>query len=284
MASPESPGAAAPPDVPLARPPGGDAARQRPRPAEQLVLLDSSDLGQMTRTLAQSRARGILVTSGLAAEQVVDLRAGLCRPLSVRRPLHPLLTPGTTVHSRLVSDYRGKSYTVAELGTWASGFGLAPRFLAALEQALDEMLMNALFAAPRNASGGPRYAHLPASQRVELVAPPHEQAVVRFGADTRRIVVAVRDHFGALRASTVLGYLIRCAESQRLRKSPLEDKLSGSGVGLYLITTAASELLFRLRRGHLTELVFTLYRERPRPLRALVFDDDATTLPLDDVT
>ena len=242
------------------------------------MLLPDSDLVHMTHTLAQSAARGVLCTQGLQPEQLTALRAGLSRPLSVRRPLHPLLDPQTTIQSRQVSDYRGKDYTVAEIGTWAAGFGLAPRFLAALEQALDEMLMNALFAAPRNASGGPRYSHLPASERVALTAAPDEQAVVRFGADARRIVIAVRDRFGALRATTVLGYLIRCAESQRLRKSPIEDKLSGSGVGLFLITTSASELLFRLRRGRLTELVFTLYRDRPRPLRALVFDDDASTL------
>ena len=147
-------------------------------------------------------------------------------------------------------------------------------------QALDEMLMNALFAAPRNKSGGPRYGHLPASERIALVAPPDEQVTVRYGADARRVVIAVSDRFGALRAVTVLAYLLRCAESQRLRKSPIEDKISGSGVGLFLITTSASELLFRLRRGRLTELVFTLYRERSRPLRALVFDDDAARPPL----
>jgi hypothetical protein len=194
------------------------------------------------------------------------------------RPLHPLLATTTTVHSRLVSDYRNKDYTVAEVTTWASEFGLAPRHSAAIEQALDEMLLNALYAAPRDAQGGPRYSRLPAAERLLVRAPPDEQAVVRFGADSRRVVVSVRDRFGALRAATVLAYLIRCAESQRLRTSPIEDKLSGSGVGLFMIATAASELLFRLRRGRLTELVFALYRDRPRPLRALVLDDDERPL------
>ena len=50
---------------------------------------------------------------------------------------------------------RAANYTVAEIGTWASDLGLAPRYSAAIEQALDEMLLNALFAAPRSASGGP---------------------------------------------------------------------------------------------------------------------------------
>jgi hypothetical protein len=250
--------------------------RQWQKPSAQLILLPAPDLEAMTRGLAASTARGVLCTLGLREDQVLALRAGLSRPLSVRRPLHPLLAPATTIHSRLVSDYRGKDYTVAEIGTWAGELGLSPRYCDALEQALDEMLLNALFAAPRTAGGTPRYSHFSAAERLTVRAPPDEQAVVRFAADPQRIVISVRDRFGALRASTVLGYLIRCAESQRLRKSPIEAKISGSGVGLFLITSSASELLFRLRRGRLTELVFALYRERPRPLRALIFDDDAS--------
>ena len=279
MASPGEP-KPAPSDEPASPPLLGRSSPPRPKPGAELVLLADSDLLSLTRTLAQSTARGVLCTQGLPPEHVSALRAGLARPPSVRRPLHPLLAPQTPVHSRLVSDYRGKDYTVAEIGTWASELGLAPRYSAALEQALDEMLLNALFAAPRSATGGPRYGHLPAAERLLLRAPPDEQAVVRFGADARRVVISVRDRFGALRAATVLSYLIRCAESQRLRTSPIEDKVSGSGVGLFLITSSASELLFRLRQGRLTELVFTLYRERPRPLRALVFDDDAAEQPI----
>lgn len=253
-----------------------NAVALRPRPSAQLVLLPEPDLEAMTRALARSSARGVLCTQGIPEDQVGPLRAGLSRPLSVRRPLHPLLAPTTTIHSRLVSDYRGKDYTVAEIGTWAGDLGLSPRYCDAVEQALDEMLLNALFAAPRSESGIPRYSHYPPSERITIKAPLDEQAVVRFGADAKRVVISVRDRFGALRAATVLGYLIRCAESQRLRRSPIEAKISGSGVGLFLITTSASELLFRLRRGRLTELVFALYRDRPRPLRALVFDDDVT--------
>ncbi len=249
------------------------------RAGSQLALLGESDLLAMAQLLLAGPARGVLATQGLLAEQIAALRAGFSRPLSARRPLHPLLALATTIHSRLVSDYRDKDYTVAEVGTWAESLGLSPRFSAAIEQAVDEMLLNALFAAPRKPSGGPRYDHLSAAERLLIKAPAGEQPVVRFGADARRVVVAVRDCFGALRASTVLTYLCRCADSQRSRSSPLENKVSGSGVGLFLITTSASELVFRLRRGRLTELVFALYRERPRPLRALIFDDDVPPPP-----
>jgi hypothetical protein len=254
-------------------------ASLKTKSGSQIALQGDSDLLAMAQALLARTARGVVATQGLQAAQAQLLRVGLGRPLSARRPLHPLLAHGTPVYSRLVSDYRDKDYTVAELGTWASDLGLAPRYSAAIEQALDEMLLNALYAAPRTPSGGPRYGHLSASERLLLKAPPAEQAVVRYGADQQRVVIAVRDRFGALRADTVLAYLARCAESQLARKSPLEDKASGSGVGLFLIATSASELLFRLRAGRLTEVVFALYRHRPRPLRALVFDDDLAGRP-----
>lgn len=273
MTRPEEP-PGTPPGKPESASPYDTAPHRNPR--AQLLLIPEPDLEAMARTLARSSARGVLCTQGIPEEQLSALRAGLTRPLSVRRPLHPLLAPTTTIHSRLVGDYRGKDYTVAEIGTWAGDLGLSPRYCDSVEQALDEMLLNALFAAPRSDSGIPRYSHYPPAERLLIKAPADEQAVVRFGADAKRIVISVRDRFGALRAATVLGYLIRCTESQRLRRSPLETKISGSGVGLFLITTSASELMFRLRRGRLTELVFTMYRDRPRPLRALLFDDDVT--------
>lgn len=254
-------------------------ASPKARPGSQIALLAEPDLLPMAQLLLAGPARGVLVTQGFSPEQIASLRAGLVRPPSARRPLHPLLARSTPVHARLVSDYRSKDTTVAEVGIWAESLGLPRRFSTALEQAVDEMLLNALFAAPRTPTGGPRYAGLTAAERLLIQAPPEEQPLVRFAADARRVVVAVRDRFGALRASTVLSYLLRCADSQRARKSPLEHKVSGSGVGLFLTTNAASELLFRLRRGCLTELVFALYRDRPRPLRALLFDDDTPPAP-----
>jgi hypothetical protein len=254
-------------------------ASPKARPGSQIALFGESDLLPMAQLLLAGPARGVVSTQGLLAEQVLALRTGLGRPPSVRRPLHPLLALATPIHSRHVSDYREKDYVVAEVGQWAESLGLLPRFSAAMEQALDEMLLNALYAAPRTPGGGPRYDHVPLAERLLLKAPPAEQPVVRFAADTRRVVVSVRDCFGALRASTVLAYLCRCADSQRTRRSPLENKVSGSGVGLFLITSSASELLFRLRRGKLTELVFAMYRERARPLRALIFDDDIPIPP-----
>ena len=136
-------------------------------------------------------------------------------------------------------------------------------------------LLNALYDAPRGPRGTPRYAEIPPSERVLIQALPGESAWVRFASDGSRLAVGVSDRMGQLRRHTVLSYLERCASAQLRHQSPLEDKTSGSGVGLFLTAMAASELLFRLRQGQSTEIVFCQYLSRPRPLRVLVVDDDA---------
>lgn len=112
------------------------------------------------------------------------------------------------------------------------------------------------------------------SDRVLLQALPGESARVRFATDGVRLAVGVSDRMGRLRRRTVLDYLIRCATAQQRHQSPLENKNLGRSRPL-LTATAASELIFRLRSGRLTEIVFCQYLSRPRPLRVLVVDDDA---------
>jgi hypothetical protein len=239
-----------------------------------ILMLAEGDVLAMTTALQNTRLRGVLSSAGLTPEQAAELRAGLSRPLSARRPLHPLLSRDASVRSLTIGDYRSKDTAVHQLSNWAAGRGLSPRSVSAFEQAMDELLLNALYDAPQDANGRPRYVGLSPRQRLDSKALPGEHAEVRYGSDARRIVVAVRDRFGALRRSTILDYLIRCASAQNARRSPLEEKASGSGVGLYLVAGAASELLFRLRRGRFTEVAYVIYRDRPRPLRSLLIDDE----------
>ena len=169
-------------------------------------------------SLTQTEAPGILSTVTLSPQQAAELRIRLTQPPTVRRPLHPLLARSTVILQRSVDSYQRKNQVVAELGDWARNQRLADRHAAALEQAVDEMLLNALYSAPRDAQGNSKYAELSTAERARHQAPPAEQALVRFGCDAHRLVVAVRDPFGALQVGTVLRYLLHCAQSQQQRK------------------------------------------------------------------
>lgn len=248
-------------------------------PRNPMVLVDEPELSGMLKALRERAGpgplRGVMATAGRPPEEVERLRLRLLRRPSALRPLHPLLVPGTPVSTLRVTDYEDKNRAVARLGDWAAQ-QLPRRDAAALEGALDELLLNALYDAPRDPSGAPRYRDLLPAQRAVLPPVPSEHAEVRYACDRERLVVAVEDSFGALRADTVLDYLTRCAEAQHLRLSPLERKASGAGIGLFLVACAASELLFRLADGSRTQVVFALRRDRTaRPLRALVLDERA---------
>lgn len=247
----------------------------RGSPRMPLVLLPSADLLGLSRALVDSSAKGAISTANLPDEAVSSLAQRLLRPKTVRKPLHPLLSATATLFEHEVCNYQEKGLAVTMVADWAQSLGLPSRHVLALEQAVDELLLNALYDAPRGPRGTPRYAEIPPSERVLIQALPGESAWVRFASDGSRLAVGVSDRMGQLRRHTVLSYLERCASAQLRHQSPLEDKTSGSGVGLFLTAMAASELIFRLRQGQSTEIVFCQYLSRPRPLRVLVVDDDA---------
>lgn len=244
---------------------------------DPMELVDEPELYGMLKALRERAGagpvRGVLATAGRSPDEVSRLRMRLVRRPSALRPLHPLLAPQTMVSTLQVTDYADKDRAVARIGDWAAEH-LPRRDAAALEGALDELLLNALYDAPRDASGAPRYRDLSPAQRAVLLPFPSEYAEVRYAGDRERVVVAVEDRFGALRADTVLDYLTRCAEAQLARSNPLERKAGGAGIGLFLVAYAASELLFRLAAGRRTQVVFAIRRDRSaRPLRALVLDE-----------
>ncbi|HND10066.1 MAG TPA: hypothetical protein PKO07_20215 [Pseudomonadota bacterium] len=247
--------------------------RKAPGGKERLLLLPDADLLGLATALAQSSATGAVSAAQLPVDILDGIRQRILRPGTVRRPLHPLLSASCRVTEMEVSDYREKALTVGIVADWASAQGLPSRHVLALEQAVDELLLNALYDAPRDASGSPRYASVSPADRVFLRALAGESARVRFASDGVRVAVGVADFLGHLRRNTVLDYLIRCATAQARHASPLEQKKSGAGVGLFLTAMAASELLFRLWRGRLTEIVFCQYLSRPRPLRVLLVDE-----------
>lgn len=241
-----------------------------------IVLPESGGVLALCQALADPRRRAALAEAEPAG---VGEALRLCRPPSLQRPLHPLLRRGAPLQRYEVDSYHSKGVAVEQAARLAEMHGLRPRAVAALEQAADELLLNAL----RCAQGA--QANDSDHDRAAPRLPAEDRAVLRCGGDARRFVIAVRDRFGGLRRETVLAYLTRCAEAQRERRSPLQPPSPnagagqpGAGVGLYLVACSAWELLFRLRPGHLTEVVCAFPLRTPLgqgapPLRALVFQE-----------
>ena len=172
--------------------------------------------------------------------------------------LEKLMPWGTRIHSTLVGDYQEKSLAIAQLSELAEQMGVRRKYREAIEQCVDEMLMNALYDAPVDEHGKPLFAEIPTRSRIELRV--EQKVVVQYACDGTQFAVSVRDAFGTLERGTVLRYLHKCLHSEQ----QIDRKTGGAGLGLYMMASNATRLLFNVLPGVATEAVVVCDLESPK--------------------
>jgi len=156
---------------------------------------------------------------------------------------------GVETYQVQVRDSRDKAQYVREVSALANRLGCTERVVELIETVVDELSTNAIFNAPRDASGNPRYAHL--NRREAVALQDSELANLTYAFDGSYFAVAQRDPFGALSRETVVTYLERC-----LKQTPDQQPgAGGAGMGLFRVYRALSKLTFNIRPGELTEVI-----------------------------
>jgi DNA-binding response OmpR family regulator len=118
----------------------------------------------------------------------------------------------------------------------------------------DELVMNAIFNAPRDSEGRPRYVAVDRSK--DLVLEPHERAVLRYACDGRYIALSVRDPFGSLGREVLVSYLQHYFDEG---PAAMENKPQGAGLGLYMVLSSITQLTFNIQEGVATEVIAVFY-------------------------
>jgi hypothetical protein len=174
--------------------------------------------------------------------------------------LEKVMPWGVRVYSMLVGDYQEKSLAIASVGDFAQAMGVRRKYREQIDQCLDEMLMNALYDAPVDGEGNQIFADVPVRERVLLKV--NEKAVLQYACDGDRFAVSVRDSFGSLKRKTVLQYLDKCLHA--VGGDQIDRKTGGAGLGLYLISNAATEVYFHIFDRSATEVVCCFDLTAPR--------------------
>lgn len=151
--------------------------------------------------------------------------------------------------SRVVTHADERDATVAELAETARALGAGRRIIESVSLVGDELFTNAVYNAPRDADGRPRYAHV--SRREKIALEPSEQVRVEFGSDGRTFGLSVSDRFGALAPDVLRRGIQRCVS----RPDPIEQKPGGAGIGLYAALCHADHMVFNLQPGARTEVI-----------------------------
>ena len=148
-------------------------------------------------------------------------------------PFDAHLAWGASGFAYSLTDAKGRDHAVNETMAFAGKLGAPKRVGEMLGELAHELIMNALYDAPVDELGKPRFAH---DRKAEIALGPEDAAVFRCGSDGVRIAVEIVDHFGRLERKHVFGGLVR-----GLKAGQMDTAGGGAGLGMlvsYRSTTA----------------------------------------------
>ena len=125
------------------------------------------------------------------------------------------------------------------------------RFIDLARSAAEEVLANAIWSAPTDGDGNPRYASRQRSARLDL--DEHETVSIQYACDGRQIGIAVTDQFGNLTGAEVRAHLARCFAMDRYE--PSDGISAGAGLGLFLAFKCVDQLIVNVSSGNRTEVL-----------------------------
>jgi hypothetical protein len=186
-----------------------------------------------------------------------DLAIGLRRMLLPRsEPLGaaPYLIDGFSITEVTIASSEDKDSTLSAVLDLAAALELSDEKKRRIEVATEELVLNALYDAPRDASGKPVHAGLDRRTPVLLEAGSHVR--LQYGCDGRNFVVAIADRFGALDRPPVVKSLMKLLEPQGPRPTA---GTSGAGLGLMLTYSAANQLVIHALPARFTEVTAVMH-------------------------
>ena len=133
---------------------------------------------------------------------------------------------------------------------YAERVGMSSRATKLFVSVIEEFVTNAIFNAPTDRAGKPRFAHLARNREVCLDA--GEEISIQFCSDGQQIGVSVSDPFGSLSEDRILDYLAKCL---RRGEDQIDTKDGGAGLGLYYAFDALSHFVVNLQPGVRTEML-----------------------------
>lgn len=214
---------------------------------EVVVMALSTDPPPRLATLLEDKVVHLLVNpvgnTGDDLKRTSDLFELALRRLVLGETLSmaDYLTPGAAVYERRISSSNQKEHIIAELEH--SIAGCTPEYeMLRMKGALlaDEMLENALYAAPRDGISGPLYR-----KGEKRMLTERDNVVFRFGFDGDLLALEVSDGWGTLTPEAFLEHV-----SRNLEGSCMQDEIGGRG--LFIIWRFLDSLHLRISPGKQT--------------------------------
>ena len=156
---------------------------------------------------------------------------------------------GADISTLQITDAELRDEVVQNIQDYAKWLGCGRDMCNRIVTVADELITNAVYNAPRDEHGQPRYASTDRREKISL--DPWEYVQVRFASDGQVFALSVTDWFGGLSVNTVRKILTRCLT----KRDQIEQKAGGAGIGMYTAFNAANQLIINVEQAERTEII-----------------------------
>lgn len=218
-----------------------------------IVIADEIDLALLTAATRLPRLLGVV---GRTDGQIRtwELAYLVRRAVSPQTPppgSHELLSWGASSVTFRPRSSAERDQTVQAIETVSIRFGLSRRTAVMAADATHELLMNAMYDAPHDARGQPRYAN---DRQANITLAEAEIPTLRLTVDSQYLALDASDPFGRLARSKLFGGLLRAAtgSSSSSPTSLLDVSHGGAGLGLFKLFSTCTFLRAEVTPGRQT--------------------------------
>lgn len=171
-------------------------------------------------------------------------------------PTPPVIGPTGLGRTALLSSSTRREARFERMREFFAAQGVPERTISSSSDVAEELVTNALYDAPVEAG----YFEMPIERTERVELPPEHACEISYGIEQGSVFIRVRDPFGALTRTRLLGVLNRCNANGVL----LDESRGGAGLGLWRIFSIASTIDITVIPGCLTDILVRVDTKRKR--------------------
>jgi len=162
-----------------------------------------------------------------------------CTQIKLPNGLHSFFNEKDIVEEMKLTESTQREKTVLTVEKKLQAIGMDSRLSARVAQASDELLMNAIFDAPRDKSGNP--SRMLMDRRAQFKFGAAETVDLQIGIHDNYIGVCVSDHYGSINGDTLRKYLEQSYREDDYKVNRYKGQ--SAGLGLYGIIHAGLSIV-----------------------------------------
>jgi hypothetical protein len=236
-----------------------------PRKPRIGVLAPETTEELLEQTLSVPQIVGLVAwtESGARSWELLYLTRRLFAPQEEAPHMGALLAWGATTLAWTPRTTEEQRQIVQRIDTLCSRLGIQRQVAELVSTAAHELLMNAMYDAPVDAQGRPRYA---SDRTAAITLAPHEVPSLRFTVDGEWLALDAIDPFGRIPRSRFFEGVLRGQRAMRGGEA-LDTSHGGAGLGLHTLYTSGAVLRVELVPTKTTHVSWALDRTLSRSAR-----------------